>query len=209
MPLRIITGVQGSGKSTLERFLISELKKLNYEIIIINPETNPTVWGGVKVCADTKDINNFLDSIPFLVSSRVEESRELNIDEDDYLEYLDSGKSVNKRIAIFFMETNTYEAHGVIPKLLSTALKQCLTNIRKWGIIVTITAHSDNQTSISSALKGFSNLINTMPSIECLSTTSDTGEVVGSGVGLLRLKGLKEDKPLEIELINYPKTKKF
>ncbi|NJN13285.1 MAG: hypothetical protein HC815_37360 [Richelia sp. RM1_1_1] len=52
------------------------------------------------------------------------------------------------------MESNTYEVHGVDPDLWANFLKQSLTNIRKWGFTVCLTAHSDNQTSISSKLAG-------------------------------------------------------
>ena len=51
------------------------------------------------------------------------------------------------------METNTYEVHGVNPDVWADALKQCLTNIRKWGFTACFTAHSDNQTSVASKLK--------------------------------------------------------
>lgn len=207
LPLRIITGIQGSGKSTLERYLISELKKLNYQIVILNPETNPEVWGGVKVYADADKITKFLKSLPALIKSRAQEARDKKIDEDDYLDYLE--KNGIPRLAVFFQEINTYEAQGVEQEALADALKQCLTNIRKWGVIATITAHSDNQTSISSSLKGFSNLLNSMPSIECIEATSDTGEAIGSGKGLLRLKGSKDNNPLTIKLVDYPKTKRF
>lgn len=207
LPLRIITGAQGSGKSTLERYLISELKKLNYKIIILNPETNPQVWSGVKVLADAEEITKFLKDLPELIKSRAQEARNKGIDEDDYLDHL--AKTHQARIAIFFQEINTYEAQGVEQQALGNALKQCLTNIRKWGVISTITAHSDNQTSISSSLKGFSDLLNSMPSIQCIETTSDTGEVIGSGKGLLRLKGAKDNNPLAIKLVDYPRTKKF
>lgn len=207
LPLRIITGVQGSGKSTLERYLISELKKLNYQIIILNPETNPEVWGGVEVYADADKITKFLKELPTLIKSRAQEARDKKIDEDDYLVYLKENNM--PRLAVFFQEINTYEAQGVEQEALGDALKQCLTNIRKWGVIATVTAHSDNQTSISSSLKGFSGLLNSIPSIECIEATSNTGEAIGSGKGLLRLKGSKDNNPLAIQLENYPKTKLF
>lgn len=207
LPLRIISGVQGSGKSTLERYLISELKKINYQIVIINPETNPEVWSGVEVYADANKITKFLKELPPLIKSRTTDARDKKIDEDDYLTYLEDNNI--PRIAVFFQEVNTYEAQGVEQEALANALKQCLTNIRKWGVIATVTAHSKNQTSISSSLKGFSDLLNSMPSIECIEATSDTGEAIGSGKGLLRLKGSKDNNPLAIKLVDYPKTKVF
>ncbi|NJN12117.1 MAG: ATP-binding protein, partial [Richelia sp. RM1_1_1] len=67
LPFRTITGKQGSGKSTLERFLISELKKAGFHVIIINPEVNPDKFKGVEVLQTVTQINDFLDEFVNLI----------------------------------------------------------------------------------------------------------------------------------------------
>jgi len=104
----------------------------------------------------------------------------------------------------------TYEVHGVDPVLWANFLKQCLTNIRKWGFTACLTAHSDNQTSIASQLKGFSKSLDAQPRIDCIAKADPiTGEATSSGKGLLKMKGVSDPNPLSINLVNYPKTKDF
>ena len=209
LPFLVISGEQGSGKSTLERFLIAQLKKEGFHVIICNPETNPELWQGVECLASPVDITNFLVDFPEMVGDRQRQARANMIDEDDYLKYLNAKQGRDGRIAVFFQETNTYEVHGVAPQAWADALKQALTNIRKWGFQVIFTAHSDNQTSVASKLKGFSSLLDSQPRIDCISTTDAYGETVGSGKGLLKLKGVKDPAPQQIKLENFPKTKDF
>lgn len=209
LPFLAISGEQGSGKSTLERFLIAQLKKEGFHVIVCNPETNPELWQGVECLASPVDITNFLVDFPEMVSDRQRQARANMIDEDDYLKYLNGRQGRDGRIAIFFQETNTYEVHGVAPQAWADGLKQALTNIRKWGFQVIFTAHSDNQTSVASKLKGFSSLLDSQPRIDCISTTDAYGETVGSGKGLLKLKGVKDPAPQQINLENFPKTKDF
>ena len=228
LPFRIISGEQGSGKSTLERFMIAKLKDAGYSVVCINPETNPDVWQGVTVLSNPDDITNYLKHFPQMVRQRQQDARDKGIDEDDYLDVVRTKKAFEGRpsqnttipglshwkddglIAIFFMETNTYEVHGVNPDVWADALKQCLTNIRKWGFTACFTAHSDNQTSVASKLKGFSKLLDSQPRIDCISQPHpQTGEAVSSGKGLLKMKGINDKNPVEIDLYNYPKTKDF
>jgi hypothetical protein len=107
------------------------------------------------------------------------------------------------------MESNTYEVHGVSPDLWANFLKQSLTNIRKWGFTVCLTAHSDNQTSISSKLSGFSKMIDAAPRVDCIAKAGSNGEAVSSGKAWLKMKGVSDKEAVEVELYNYPKSKKF
>lgn len=212
MPFKIITGDQGSGKSTLERYMISRLKNEGYHVIIINPETNPKVWKGVTVIADPNKITEFFAYFPAEVKKRQMEARRLEMDEDDYLDFLSKSNrtGMDGRVAIFFQESNTYQVQGVDADAIADAFKQCLTNIRKWGFTATLTAHSNNQTSISSKLKGYSSQINQMPLIECFATTDpETGRTVSSGKGKLSIKGKNDPNPKDVKLINFPSTKDF
>lgn len=212
LPFRIITGEQGSGKSTLERFMISELNKAGYHIIIINPETNPNIWKGVEVIADPDKITEFFEEFPADVRNRQIEARDKGIDEDDYFDFIEQNNRTGRKgkVAIFFQESNTYEVQGVNAQAIADTFKQCLTNIRKWGYTTCLTAHSGNQTSISSKLKGYSALIDQQPLIECISTNDPkTGLAVSSGKGILKLKGTKDSNPKSVKLVNYPKTKDF
>ncbi|NJN07180.1 MAG: hypothetical protein HC815_04060 [Richelia sp. RM1_1_1] len=212
LPFRIITGEQGSGKSTLERFMISELKKAGYHIIIINPETNPNVWKGVEVIADPDKITEFFEDFPTDVRNRQIEARDNGIDEDDYFDFIERNNRTGRKgkVAIFFQESNTYEVQGVNAQAIADTFKQCLTNIRKWGYTACLTAHSGNQTSISSKLRGYSGLIEQQPLIECISSHDpNTGLAVSSGKGFLKIKGVKDSNPKSVKLINYPKTKDF
>lgn len=210
LPFRVLSGKQGSGKSTLERFMIAKLKQEGWHIVCINPETNPAVWRGVEVLADPRDISQFFKDFLQWVCDRQQEARDNGIDEDDYYDLVKQRSGQNGLVAIFLMETNTYEAHGVEPDAWANFLKQCLTNIRKWGFTACFTAHSDNQTSVASKLSGFSKLLDGQPRIECIAIPhSETGEATSSGEAWLKIEGLKDRNPIKIKLHNYPKTKDF
>ena len=209
LPFRVLSGEQGSGKSTLERLMIRLLKDDGYHVVVINPETNPTVWSGVQVLADVTAINKFIGNFPEMICDRQQQARNLKIDEDDYLDYIKDKSGLEGKVAIYLMESNTYEVHGVDPDLWANFLKQSLTNIRKWGFTVCLTAHSGNQTSISSKLAGFSKNIDAAPRVDCIAKTSSDGEAVSSGKAYLKMKGVNDKEPVEVELFNYPKSKKF
>jgi hypothetical protein len=210
LPFRVLSGGQGSGKSTLERFMIAKLKADGWHVICINTETNPAVWRGVEVLTDAKIISEFFKNFLEWIHSRQQEARNNEIDEDDYLDVVAKKRTGREgRVAIFLQETNTYEPHGVDPDTWADFLKQCLTNIRKWGFTACFTAHSDNQTSVASKLSGFSKLLDQQPRIECIPTTSDTGEATSSGEAWLKMKGTKDPSPVKVKLENFPKTKDF
>ncbi|MBW4600689.1 MAG: hypothetical protein KME29_14100 [Calothrix sp. FI2-JRJ7] len=210
LPFRVLSGEQGSGKSTLERLMIRLLKEDGYHVVIINPETNPAVWEGVQVLADAESINEFMGAFPEDIRGRQQQARDYKIDEDDYLNHIADKSGLEGKVAIFLMEANTYEIHGVDPELWAAFLKQSLTNIRKWGYTVCLTAHSDNQTSISSKLAGFSKMIDSAPRVDCIAIAdSKTGEATSSGKALLKMKGIKDENPVQVELYNYPKSKHF
>lgn len=210
LPFRVLSGEQGSGKSTLERLMIRLLKDEGYHIVVINPETNPAVWEGVDVLVDPEEIDIFMEVFPESIRTRQDRAREQRIDEDDFLDTLKDEQGLNGRVAIFLMESNTYEVHGVNPDLFAAFLKQSLTNIRKWGYTVCMTAHSDNQTSVSSALTGFSKLLDSQPRVDCIAIADpQTNEAVSSGKAWLKMKGVKDPEPSEVPLYNYPKTKRF
>jgi energy-coupling factor transporter ATP-binding protein EcfA2 len=210
LPFRVLSGEQGSGKSTLERLMIRLLKDEGYHIVVINPETNPAVWSGVEVLVEEQEINTFMEAFPESIRARQRRAREQKIDEDDFLDTLSDEQGLNGRVAIFLMESNTYEVHGVNPDLLAAFLKQSLTNIRKWGYTVCMTAHSDNQTSVSSALSGFSKLLDSQPRVDCIAVSHpETNEAVSSGKAWLKMKGVKDPQALEVPLYNYPKNKQF
>ncbi len=210
LPFRVISGEQGSGKSTLERWMISLLKTSGYHVIVVNPETNPIMWKGVEVLSTASEINDYFDEFIQGVRDRQYEARQKGIDEDDYFDYVKSRVGRQGLTAVFLMESNTYEVHGVDPILWANFLKQCLTNIRKWGFTACLTAHSDNQTSVASQLKGFSKLMDAQPRIDCVAKADPiTGEATSSGKGLLKMKGVSDPNPQIISLVNYPKTKDF
>ena len=209
LPFRVLSGEQGSGKSTLERLMIRLLKDDGWHIVIINPETNPDIWSGVQVLADVDEINEFFEQFPTAIADRQQQCRDLGIDEDDYLDHIKNKSGLEGKVAVFLMEANTYEVHGVDPDLWADFLKQSLTNIRKWGYTVCLTAHSDNQTSISSKLQGFSKLIDSSPRVDCVAKAGEDGEATSSGKAWLKMKGLGDKNPVEVDLYNYPKSKNF
>jgi hypothetical protein len=209
LPFRVLSGEQGSGKSTLERLMIRLIKDDGWHVVIINPETNPAVWSGVQVLADAEEINTFFKSFPQTIRERQQQARNLGIDEDDYLDHIKDKSGLDGKVAVFLMESNTYEVHGVDPDLWADFLKQSLTNIRKWGYTVCLTAHSDNQTSIASKLQGFSKLIDASPRVDCIAKAGEDGEATSSGKALLRMKGVNDKNPIEVYLYNYPQSKKF
>lgn len=208
-PFKILTGEQGSGKSTFERLLIDLLREQGHHIFIINPETIRSGASDVTVLHQINLINEFFEQFPKLVERRQQEARLKNIDEDDYLDHLDKNEvGLKGRVAIFLMEANTYEAHGVDAELWATFLKQMSTNIRKWGFTAVLTAHSANQTSISSKLKGFSGLLDSAVHIECLATTNKNGEKIGSGKAVLK-KGKNDSGTVEFIPYYKPKAKNY
>ncbi len=211
MPFRVLTGDARSGKSTLERFMISKLKEAGYHIVCLNTETNPDVWKGVEVLTTSTEINDFLSDFVTGIENRQRECRKLGIDEDEFLSQVAANKTGrNGRVAIFFMEANTFELCGVDADLWASVLQMCLTNIRKWGYTACLTAQSDNQTSISSKMKGFSSRYDEQPRVECIVKTDDvTGEAVSSGRAWLKVKGKADKNPKSINLANFPKTKDF
>jgi energy-coupling factor transporter ATP-binding protein EcfA2 len=209
LPFRVLSGEQGSGKSTLERLMIRLLKDDGWHIVIINPETNPDIWSGVQVLADADEINTFFEAFPQTIRERQQQARRLGIDEDDYLDYIKDKSGLEGKVAVFLMESNTYEVHGVDADLWADFLKQSLTNIRKWGYTVCLTAHSDNQTSIASRLQGFSKLIDSSPRVDCVAKAGVNGEATSSGKAWLKMKGLGDKNPVEVDLYNYPKSKNF
>lgn len=209
LPFRVLSGEQGSGKSTLERFMIKLLKDDGWYIIVINPETNPAVWSGVTVLADADEINPFFKDFPESIRQRQQEARKLKIDEDDYLAHIKDRTGLDGKVAIFLCETNTYEVHGIDSQLWADFLKQSLTNIRKWGFTACMTAHSDNQTSVSKNLQGFSRLLDSMPRVDCVAVAGKDGEATSSGKAWLKMKGVKDENPVEVDLYNYPKSKQF
>lgn len=211
MPFRVLTGDAGSGKSTLERFMISKLKDAGYHIVCINTETNPDVWKGVEVLTTPNDINDFLSEFVSGIENRQRECRKLGIDEDEFLSKVAANRTGRDgRVAIFFMEANTFELCGVDPDLWASVLQMCLTNIRKWGYSACLTAQSDTQTSISSKMKGFSSRYDEQPRVECIVKTDEiTGEAVSSGRAWLKIKGKSDKNAKTINLANFPKTKDF
>jgi energy-coupling factor transporter ATP-binding protein EcfA2 len=210
-PFSVISGEQGSGKSTLERLLIKLLKEMGFYVVIINPETTRGSSDEVLVLNQAETINEFVSKFPQMIRDRQRDARQNEIDEDDYLDSLADKKGLNGRVAVFLMESNTYEVHGVDAKLYAAFLKQSLTNIRKWGFEVFLTAHSANQTSISSELKGYSGLINSMARVDCVAKQdTKTLETVATGKAILRLKGVNDQNPVEVDLMHYkPATKEY
>ncbi|NJN12133.1 MAG: hypothetical protein HC815_30900, partial [Richelia sp. RM1_1_1] len=183
--------------------------KAGFHVIIINPEVNPDKFKGVEVLQTVTQINDFLDEFVNLIEQRQDECRRNGLDEDEYYDFVAKRKGKQGLVAVFFQESNTYEAKGVDPEAWANTLKQCLTNIRKWGFTATLTAHSANQTSIASKLKGFSDKLNEEPSIECLATQDKDGKAVSSGKGLLKIEGKNDASPKTIKLKDFPKTKDF
>jgi hypothetical protein len=216
MPFKVLSGEQGSGKSTLERLAIDLLREMGHHVVVINPETirkgaaATETMAGVTVLSDIDSINEFMSNFPKSIRDRQDEARQKEIDEDDYLDYLKDKTGLKGRVAIVLCEANTYEVHNIDPKVWATFLKQMTTNIRKWGYTGVLTAHSMNQTSISSKLAGFSKLIDSCPRIDCISTTDKMGETVGSGKGTLKMKGKNDENPVEVDLLHYkPPTKEY
>jgi hypothetical protein len=216
MPFKVLSGEQGSGKSTLERLALDLLREMGHHIVVINPETirkgadATETMAGVTVLSDAESINEFMGNFPKSIRDRQNEARQKEIDEDDYLKSLENKTGLSGRVAIILCEANTYEAHDVNPEVWATFLKQMTTNIRKWGYTGVLTAHSMNQTSISSKLAGFSKLIDSCPRIDCISTTDSNGETVGSGKGILKMKGKNDESPLEVDLLHYkPPSKEY
>ncbi len=63
--------------------------------------------------------------------------------------------------------------------------------------------------SISSKLQGFSKLIDSSPRVDCIAKAGEDGEATSSGKAWLKMKGLGDKNPVEVDLYNYPKSKNF
>lgn len=208
-PFRILTGLAGSGKSTLERMMIRLLVEEGWHVVVVNPETNPNIWTGVEVKNKSTDINDFLSSVLIDLDAREAKCINLNMDEDDFLDYCSTQKGRDGRIAIFLMEANTFENKGVDPDIWAAFLRRSLTNVRKWGYAISLTSHGDNQTAISSKLKGFGDEIAEVPNVNCIHTENEKGEIISSGTAELKIKGRRDKNPVLVKLYNYPREKDF
>ena len=205
-PFRMITGGQGSGKSTQERYWINLLKGEGWHIICVNPNTTSDSWKGVKVIQKISEIDTFLKEFPQWIDRRQEEARAKGIDEDKYLQMVSDRQGEEGRVAVFFMEANQFELKHVNPSAWADALRASLTDIRKWGFTVCLSCQAGKQSTISSKLKGFADNLKEAPQVECIATTNEKGDAVSSGEGILRLPG---QKPERIALPNYPDSKDF
>lgn len=201
-PFRMITGGQGSGKSTQERYWINLLKTDSWHIICLNPNTTPDSWKGVQMIDKPQEIDNFLKEFPNWVESRREEARREKVDEDRYLDFISQRRGKKGKVAIFFQEANNFELRGVDPSIWKEALTVCLTDIRKWGFTVCLSCQADSVKTIASKLMGYAKRLEASPTIECMGLDEESNKYVG----LLKLPGRKVEKVL---LPHYPDSKDF
>ena len=201
-PFRMITGGQGSGKSTQERYWINLLKTDGWHIICLNPNTTPDSWKGVQMIDKPQEIDNFLKEFPNWVESRREEARREKVDEDRYLDFISQRRGKKGKVAIFFQEANNFELRGVDPSIWKEALTVCLTDIRKWGFTACLSCQADSVKTIASKLMGYAKRLEASPTIECMGLDEESNKYVG----LLKLPGRKVEKVL---LPHYPDSKDF
>lgn len=206
-PCKVITGVSGSGKSTLEHALIQLARQDNQHTIIIYPNTTRTARNNSTVLSDAEEINEFLAGFNDLVVNRKKDAKQQGIDEDDYLDEFADKRGLDGRIAIFAMEVNNWEPSGVDPDLIAQFYKLCFTDIRKWGVTLSMTGQSINQGSVASKLANFSKLLGQQTKIECQATTCErTGKSISKGLALVTYSDQSE--PQELKLCFYkPKNK--
>lgn len=202
---KVITGISGSGKSTMENVFIQLARQDNQYIVVLYPNTTRTARdSNAIVLSDVESINDYLNGFNDLVNSRKADAKKRGIDEDDYLDYLSDIKGETGCIAIYCMEGNNWESQGINPDLLAAFLRLSMIDVRKWGITVTLTGQSFNQGSFCSKLTNFADLLKKQTVIECVPTTNEKGRTIGSNKAWLKRPIDKE--PVEVPTLHYKPT---
>jgi hypothetical protein len=206
-PCKVVTGVSGSGKSTFERVMIQLARQEGHHIVILYPNTTRKAKNGAVVLSSPEDINEYLAGFNDLIVTRKKQAKDNGIDEDDYLDWVGKQSGEKGRLAIFAMEINNWESSGVDPDLIAAFYRLCFTDIRKWGVTLTMTGQSINQGAVASKLTSFSKLLGQQTTIICQATTDPTtGESISRGLAMVKFSDEKE--PTERKLLFYqPKEK--
>ncbi len=184
-PLKVISGVQGSGKSSLERCLMWHLKKCGYHVVVINPATTESVWKGIEVIKDVEQINTLFKNFHSMIDKRVAEADSKKIDEDKYLNYLESNAGNRDRghgkVAFIIQEANSYKSRKVDLEAFGSFMELCLTDIRKWGFTAVITGQSKTMSTLCPKLKGFSDLLKSQTTLIGEAKRDPNGKSVATG----------------------------
>lgn len=192
----LIWGNQGGGKSWLARFIIQEKLKINYRIIVLDPDSNRSEWQGVESYHDHESIEKMMRWYYNELIARYREFSQSNIPESEWRERL---WSQGKAITLVIEEATTYSSFIKDDQFLSNFGKYVLTKSRKQEMPVLIIAHNNTQSCLF-GISGLHNLVSKMLQVECLAEINkESFKPISTGKARIKL-----DSSDEWLLVNLP-----
>lgn len=192
----LIWGNQGGGKSWLARFIIQEKLKINYRIIVLDPDSNRSEWQGVESYHDHESIEKMMRWYYNELIARYREFSQSNIPESEWRERL---WSQGKAITLVIEEATTYSSFIKDDQFLSNFGKYVLTKSRKQEMPVLIIAHNNTQSCLF-GISGLHNLVSKMLQVECLAEINkESFKPISTGKARVKL-----DSSDEWLLVNLP-----
>ncbi|MFM7851360.1 MAG: helicase HerA domain-containing protein [Flammeovirgaceae bacterium] len=193
----LIWGNQGGGKSWLARFIIQEKIKINYRIIVLDPDSNRSEWKGVESYHDHESIEKMMRWYYEELITRYREFSQSNIPETEWRDKL---WSEGKAITLVIEEATTYSSFIKDSEFLSNFGKYALTKSRKQEMPILIIAHNNTQSCLF-GISGLHNLVSKMLQVECLAEINEkTFKPVSTGTARIKLDS--SDQWLLVKLPN-------
>ncbi|MBI5133201.1 MAG: ATP-binding protein [Thaumarchaeota archaeon] len=126
----LITGMTGSGKTSIALKIVSEVRKIGKPVLVVTPQPGPWKKMGVHVLTDEdeelKDAINLLDIRSF--ARDLEETAKTLSSLVDFFSH--SEETEELRLLIVFDETHRLMAYEELTRILDTAARE----LRKYGV---------------------------------------------------------------------------
>ncbi len=126
----LITGMTGSGKTSIALKIVSEVRKMGKPILVVTPQPGPWKKMGVHVLTDDdeelKDAINLLDIRSF--ARDLEETAKTLSSLVDFFSH--SEETEELRLLVVFDETHRLMAYNELTQILDTAARE----LRKYGV---------------------------------------------------------------------------
>lgn len=181
----LIWGNQGSGKSWLARYLLSEKASMGYKLVVLDPNSNAYEWQGVRLINTHHEIENFMREYVNEVMARYEEFGKSSISEEEWRSDL---WKQGKAVSVLCEEVSTYADFIEDKELISKFFKVALTLSRKQEMPCIFVAHNNTQACLGN-IKGLANLIERSQQIQPLATTNPINkQPMSSGKALLKIE---------------------
>lgn len=160
----LIWGNQGGGKSWLARYVAALKLKAGYKVIVLDPDSNPSEWQGVKSYHSWKDIEAQINWYVEELQDRLTEFNNSSMNDEQWQAKLFAD---GRATALIVEEATTYSTLIKNDELLETFGKLALTKSRKQLMPITVVAHNNTQECLF-GIKSLSNLVKKMLQVECL-----------------------------------------